>query len=90
MQDRVVRYSTRPFGGPKALLAYLSQPADRARRRRRHLGRHPLGAKAIGDFAEGDARAQRPLGSVVCRRNVLVGDEDAHVAADFLDHATLL
>ena len=47
----------------------------------------PLGAKAIGDFAEGDAGAQRPLGAVVCRRNGPVGDEDEHVAADFLDPA---
>ena len=36
----------------------------------------PLGAKANGDFAEGGAGAQGPLGAVVGRGNVAVRHDD--------------
>ena len=42
---------------------------------------------AVADLAESDARAQRPLRSVVGRRDRPIGDEDEEMGADFLDHA---
>jgi len=47
----------------------------------------PLGARAVGDFAEDDGGAQCLLGAVVGRRNVAIGDEDEQVLAEALDDA---
>jgi len=45
----------------------------------------PLGSEAVGDLAEDDARARRPLRTVVGRWDRAVGDEHEQVLADLLD-----
>ena len=45
----------------------------------------PFCPEAVGDFAEGHARAQGALGGVVCRFEGAIGKEDEEVSADLAD-----
>ena len=47
----------------------------------------PNGSEAVGDFAEGHARAQGSLGLIVCRSQSAIGEEDEQIAADFSEDA---